>query len=164
MWRKKPMRASGMRARTSAGTPHQVVVLDPDEVTRTVMLHHRVGEAAVHSLVVVESLDLQRQLAGEVMEERPEHPVGVRLVVAMHLLLGEGHLDQPHRPELRGERRGVLLRKRLHQPCPADPQPAGSLVRTEQAGGDAADARLDLDFARLRADRHRKPVGHDEDA
>jgi hypothetical protein len=141
-----------------------VVVLDPDEVARTVMLHHRVGEAAVDSLVVVESLDLHRQLAGEVVEERPEHPGGVRLVVPVHLLLGERHLDQPHRLELRGERRGVLVRERLHQPGPADPQPAGPLVRTEQAGGDAADARLHLDPVRLRADRHRKPVGHDEDA
>ena len=57
---------------------HQLVVLHPDQIAGAVLGHHRVREALVHPLVVLEVLDLQRKLAREVVEERPEHSVGVR--------------------------------------------------------------------------------------
>jgi hypothetical protein len=143
---------------------HELVVVDPDQVARAVMGDDRIGEPAVHSLVVLEPVDLQRQLAGEVVEQRPEHAVGVRLVVPLHLLTGERDLDQTHRLQTGSELGLVLLRERIHETRPADPEPTGTFVRPPEPGGHSADARLDLDSVRIRADRHRKPVGHDEDA
>jgi hypothetical protein len=144
--------------------PHQLVIVDPDQIARPVVCDHRVGEAAVHALVVLEALDLQWQLVREVVEQRPEHPVGVRLVIAVNLLGGEGHRDEPEGLEAGLQCARVGLGQRLHQPRPADPHAAGALVRAAQPGRQTTHAGLHLDPARARLDGDRQPVGDDEDA
>ena len=142
----------------------QLVVVHPDEVTRLVVLGHDVGESLVHLHVRVPVADVERHLIEEVVEQRPEDPVGEPLVVAGDLIRGQRHRHQPHGGELLLQlgllRGGQLLRR----PGPSDPQPARLLVRPEQPGGQSTGAPLDLDPILGGFDRDRQAVGDDQDA
>jgi hypothetical protein len=67
----------------------------PDDVAGPVLSGDRLREARVDRLVEPEVARLERELADEVVEERPDQPVAEPLVVALGFLLGE-----PDRHEL----------------------------------------------------------------
>ena len=88
------------------GHEHQLVVVHPDQVAGSVVRNRGVGEAAVHLLVEIVVRDLERQLADEVVERRPEHAVAELLVVALDLVGAERDGDER---ELRGSSVPALL-------------------------------------------------------
>ncbi len=94
-------------ARSRLRQQQQLVIVHPDQVARLVVLRHDVGEPLVHLDVGVPVADVERNLIQEVVEQRPEHPVGEPLVVPGDLIGGEGHRHQPHGGELLVELRTV---------------------------------------------------------
>ena len=69
------MRASGNAVSQEVRDPHELVVVDPDQVAIPVVGHHRLGEALVDALVDVEIGQAERDLVQEVVEEGPEDAV-----------------------------------------------------------------------------------------
>ena len=128
------------------------------------MLRHGVGELFVDLEVGVPVADLERNLIEQIMEERPEDAVGVPLVVPGHLRSGEWVPPPAASPTAFAPAPSLLLRQILFRAAgPADPDPAGLLVRPEQSGSQTSRALLDLHPGFGGADRHRQPVGDDDD-
>ena len=68
------------------GHQHQVVVVDPDQVSDSIFSHDRVGKAAIDGFIEREVLNLQRKLSNEVVKHRPEDAVAELFVIAFDLV------------------------------------------------------------------------------
>ena len=71
MWRKKPMLACGTCARIIAGKQHQLIVMDPDQVTVAILAQDCVGEPRVDLAIGIPPGCVERDTVDEVMKERP---------------------------------------------------------------------------------------------
>ena len=119
----------------------ELIVMDPHEVAVGIALHHRVGEALVHPLIGVPPLRGRGDAVEEVMKERPQHGVGEAVVVAAHLGGREVDRDAPQTSKLGVEACSLVRADPRHIARPADPQPARTLVRPPEPGGEPACAR-----------------------
>jgi hypothetical protein len=59
---------------------HQMVIVNPDPITRLILLDHGIAEPTICFDVGVPSLRVEMEPRGEAMEQRPESPVGIALV------------------------------------------------------------------------------------
>ena len=66
---------------------HQVVVMDPDKVTRHHHLHHCVTEQPVHPEVLLPVLFLKLCVRREIVKQRPDRFVAESEVEGIHFLL-----------------------------------------------------------------------------
>ena len=107
--------------------------------------------------------DPHRQPVDEVMEERPEHPVGVPLVVSGHQVLRERHCNEALGAQLPVQLRLLLAGEVVPGARPADPEALGLLVRTGEPGGQAPRAPLDLHAIGRSTDGYGEPVGDDQE-
>ena len=123
----------------------ELVVVDPDQVAGPVLRRHHLGELLVGLHVGVPIAGLERDLVEQVVKQRPEHPVGVALVVAGDEVRAERHPDEALGGELSLELRSLRGAEIVPRPGPADPEPARLLVGSGEAGGEPARAPLHLD-------------------
>ena len=144
--------------------PHQtrdqreLVVVDPDQIARPILVDDCVCEPPVDALVCLPALGRERQLVQLVMEQRPQNPVGKAVVVALDL--GRGQLyrnslkgGQAFAQDLAlvgGQARGLAR--------PADPDASATVVVAAEARGEASGAALDNQFAVLDMNRDRQAV------
>src|SRR5262245_41221885 len=73
------------------GNPHQLVVVNPDEITRPVELRQAVREARVDGLVGIPVARTNRKLVDQIVTQRPQHAIGVTDVEAPNL--GQREVD-----------------------------------------------------------------------
>ena len=90
----------GQPAAEELGKQQELIVVDPDEVARLVMLGDHIGESFVDLYVGLPVAHVKRDLVDQIMEEGPENPVGKAFVVPGHLVFTEGHGHQAHVPQL----------------------------------------------------------------
>jgi hypothetical protein len=73
----------GYRFPEELGQEHQVVVVDPDEVARAIVLDEGIAEAAVGLHVRSPALGVVDDAPGKMVEERPEGLVRIALIEAL---------------------------------------------------------------------------------
>ncbi len=153
--------------RERRGHPHEVVVVDPDEIVRRGDVHDRVGEPLVHGLVRRPVRRVEVRQGNQVVEQGPHDLVREAGVEAVPLRRRERHREKlVAEAVLRvlEERAGVreLL---LGGSRPADPPPPAVAEHRPQRRDESARAGLDLPLSVLSADRgERKPIGDDDQA
>ena len=102
--------------------PHQVrhqgqlVVVDPDQIARTVLVDDGVGEPPVDALVGLPALGLERQLIELVVEQRPQDSIGESVVVALDLGGGELDRNRPQRRQAFVQGRALVAVRRQDSP------------------------------------------------
>jgi hypothetical protein len=139
-------------------SPHEMVVVDPDEV-RVARLGGRLREPAVDLLVDLPVPAVEASALREVVEERPDRAVRKSVVVACDFRVREWNTRDP----IRIAGRGDLLVGFQPASRPADPG-STPLPKDGVESADQAPARLaSLDPARATLDRDRQPIAHDED-
>ena len=142
-WRKKAVAAGDSQAPQLEGEVHQQVIVHPDEVGAGGAAGQRpgggAGELPVHLEEGLPVGRLEIALAGQVVEQRPDH-LAREAAVAVPLLLGGEH-DRAQReaPLVDGPRQHPAQPRRLllGHPRPADPDPAA----VAQHGGQRRDQR-----------------------
>jgi hypothetical protein len=128
------------------------------------VLGHNLGEPLVDFDVWLPVPDMERDLVQQIMKERPEDAVSEPFVIPRHLLRGQGNRDQPHFGELVGHLRPLMVGQLVRGSRPANPEPARLFVGSEEPGGEAAGALLDLHsrFGGTHGDR--EPVSYNQNA
>jgi hypothetical protein len=142
---------------------HQVIVVDPNQIARLEVVHHRVAESLVGSHVRIPVGSIELEPGRELVEQRPQRLVGVALVEAVEDLGREIHTDAVMVTQPRGQRRlvaVVVLHGSLSRP--ADPQP----VHLAHHGAEGAHQPTWVPHSPPRRTHpphgHRKPVRHDD--
>ncbi len=143
---------------------HELVVVDPDEVARPVLLRDELREPLVDRGVRVVVADLLGEPRDRVVEERPEDRVRVPLVVPGNLLGAERYRDEPKVVEAPADVSLRLGREPFERPGPADPESTALRVRAVEPGREPTGAALDQDAAVLATNGDRQPVRDDEQA
>ena len=98
-WRKRDVeeerRPQGRFARSERrGHPHEVIVVDPDEIVRRRDPHDRVGEALVHGLVRRPVRRVEVRQGNQIVKQGPDDLVGEAGVEAVPLRRRERHREK----------------------------------------------------------------------
>ena len=157
---------SGLRKQLAQHGWHQgeLVVVDPDQVTASVVLDHDIGKAPVDFPVGSPvSPGVPLKPVGLIVEQRPEHAIGKGLVVSVDLALGQ--VDR-HGPEVRQLlfQIGSLALPARDLAGPTHPQGFPRLVGAAQSGRQAPDRLAHADLAPLRLHGNRQSVGDDQES
>ncbi len=122
----------------------QVVVVHPDHVVVPQQRQQLAREQPVHAAVALHVVVAKVRQVQPVVKDRPQHAVGVALVVAGEVLLGQVHRGQGDAPGLALVQPSFTGRAaRHHRAAPAKPQPARAVQGIAQrhrqpSGGGAA--------------------------
>ena len=148
-----------------AGHQHQLVVVDPDRVVRAQLAGDGLGEALVDRLVGAPFVArIQPDFVEQVVKQRPEHRVGVAVVIERDLTARQRHRQQA----LGGQLLLELLAAPLGHPAqvahPADPAAVVLAAHVLQGRRQATTRGEQRWTVRPRSERHRQPVGDQDDS
>lgn len=122
---------------------HQLVVVDPDDVAGLIFGYDCIGEPAIDRFVEIEILDLQRQLANEIVKQRPQDAVTKPIVIALDLARAELDGADVELAIAARELRRLRVGNALAVSGPTDPKSASVLVDSRQAGCQPSGAGFD---------------------
>jgi len=147
-----------------AGQEHELVVVDPDQVSRLERLEDGVAEAPVGLHIGGPSRGIELDVGREVVEERPEGLVGVALVEVPGHVGGKLDGDVAVLALPAGEVLGADRVLAGGISGPAQPEPARPLEHGIQRAGQAAGAALRAPGLSRPAQGQGQPVRHDDEA
>ena len=147
-----------------SGKEQQLIVVDPDEVARPILLCYDLGKAVIHLGIRLPIADVQRNLIQQIMKERPENAVGEALVIPGDLVGGERNRYQPHLGQLPVQLGLLRSSQPLRRTRPADPESARLLVRPEESSREPTSTALDLHPRLTGSDGDWQSVGDDQDS
>ena len=144
--------------------PHQprderkLIVVDPDQIARLVLVNDCVREPPVHSLVRVPAFCRERQLVQLVVEQRPQDAVRKAVVVALNLGRGQLYRNCPQRGQAFAQDLALIWCEAPGLARPADPDASASVVVAAEAGREPSGAALDDHLAVLDMNRDGQSV------
>ena len=156
-----------LAGRERRGHPHEVVIVDPDEIVGRRDPQDRVGEPLVHGLVRRPVRRVEVGQRNQVVEQRPDDLVREAGVEAVPLRRRERHREKLVAEAMLRvlEQRAGVRELLLGGSRPADPPPSAVAEHGPQRRDQSARAGLDLPLSVLSADRgERKPIGDDDQA
>ena len=151
----KPDRIAHPLGPQRRGQRDQVIVMHPHQVARLDQQRQLPRQPLIHRAIHPRVPPIEPHPLRHRVQQRPQHPVGEVVVVAIMLLAGEVHGRIIHRPRTLDPR---LRTRRLgrNRPRPAEPQPAALLHQPIQ--------RHRQSPGLLTGRRQRHAVRHDDEA